>query len=239
MLAPVYFSKGAFMDIHLNYTEKGSGEPLVLLHGNGESSEYFVHQIEYFSKRRRVIAVDTRGHGKSPRGDAPFTIAQFAEDLLAFLDEHNIEKTDILGFSDGANIALIFALKHPERVSRLILNGGNLSPDGVKRSIQIPIETGYKIASKFADKSPDAKKNAELLGLMVNEPNISSDELSAVTAKTLVIAGTRDMIKEEHTKLIGGSIPNSRTVIVKGDHFIANKNPEEFNRAVEKFLDEK
>lgn len=239
MLASVYFSKGAFMDIHLNYTEKGSGEPLVLLHGNGESSEYFVHQIEYFSKRRRVIAVDTRGHGKSPRGDAPFTIAQFAEDLLAFLDEHNIKKTDILGFSDGANIALTFALKYPERVSRLILNGGNLSPDGVKRSVQIPIEIGYKIASKFADKSPDAKKNAELLGLMVNEPNISPDELSAVTAKTLVIAGTRDMIKSGHTKLIGDSIPNSRTVIVKGDHFIANKNPEDFNRAVEKFLDEK
>lgn len=227
------------MDIHLNYTEKGSGEPLVLLHGNGENAGYFVHQIEYFSKRRRVIAVETRGHGKSPRGDAPFTIAQFAEDLLVFLDEHNIEKPDILGFSDGANIALTFALRYLERVSRLILNGGNLSPDGIKRSIQIPIEIGYKIASKFADKSPDAKKNAELLGLMVNEPDISPDELYAITAKTLVIAGTRDMIKNGHTKLIGDSIPNSQTVIVKGDHFIANKNPEEFNRAVEKFLDEK
>ncbi|MDE6596490.1 MAG: alpha/beta hydrolase [Oscillospiraceae bacterium] len=226
-------------DIHLYYTEKGEGEPLVLLHGNGENGDYFVHQLEYFSKRRRVIAVDTRGHGKSPRGDRPFTIAQFAEDLLNFLNEHCFEKPDILGFSDGANIALTFALKYPERVSRLILNGGNLSPDGVKRRIQIPIEVGYKIASKFAEKSPEAKKNAELLGLMVNEPNISPDELSAVTAKTLVIAGTCDMIKDSHTELIGKSIPNSRTVRIWGDHFIANKNPEEFNRAVEEFLDEK
>ena len=233
------FFRGIFMDIHLSYTENGGGEPLVLLHGNGENGDYFVHQLEYFSKRRRVIAVDTRGHGKSPRGDKPFTIVQFAEDLLNFLDEHNIEKPDILGFSDGANIALTFALKHPERVSRLILNGGNLSPDGVKRRIQIPIEIGYKIASKFTEKSPEAKKNAELLGLMVNEPNISPDELSAVTAKTLVIAGTRDMIKDSHTELIGKSIPNSRTVKLKGDHFIANKNPDEFNRAVEEFLNEK
>ena len=226
------------MDIHLNYTEKGEGDPLVLLHGNGENTEYFVHQIEHFSKRRRVIAVDTRGHGKSPRGDKPFTIAQFAEDLLKFFDEHNIEKSDILGFSDGANIAMKFVLKYPERVSRLILNGGNLFPGGVKRSTQIPIEIGYKIASKFADKSPEAKKNAELLGLMVKEPNISPDELSAVAAKTLGIGGTRYMIKDWHTELIGKSIPNSRTVRIKGNHFIANKNPEEFNRAVDIFLNE-
>ncbi len=226
------------MDIHLAYTEKGKGDILILLHGNSDSGEYFVHQLEFFSKRRRVIAVDTRGHGKSPRGDAPFTIAQFADDLLCFMDEHSIEKSDILGFSDGANIAMKFAIKYPQRVSKLILNGGNLFPDGVKRTTQLLIEIGYKIASRFAAKSSDAKKNAEMLGLMVNEPNISADELSAITAKTLVIAGTNDMIKDEHTRLIGSSIPNSQTVIIKGNHFIANKNPEEFNRAVEDFLDE-
>ncbi len=227
------------MDIHLNYTEKGEGDPLVLLHGNGGVSGYFVHQTEHFSKSRRVIAVDTRGHGKSPRGDAPFTIAQFAEDLKDFLDGEKIEKPDILGFSDGANIALTFALKYPERVSRLILNGGNLFPAGVKRSIQIPIEIGYNIASKFADKSPAAKKNAELLGLMKNEPDIDPKSLSSLKIKTLVIVGTRDMIRDSHTELIGKSIPNSRTVRLRGNHFIANKNPEEFNRAVEKFLEEK
>ncbi len=141
------------MDIHLAYTEKGKGDILILLHGNGENGEYFVHQLEFFSKRRRVIAVDTRGHGKSPRGGAPFTIAQFADDLLCFMDEHSIEKPDILGFSDGANIAMEFAIKYPQRVSKLILNGGNLFPDGVKRTTQIPIEIGYKIASRFAAKS--------------------------------------------------------------------------------------
>ena len=75
------------MDIKLHYMECGTGAPLILLHGNGEDGSYFVHQIEYFSKNRRVIAVDTRGHGQSPRGDAPFTIRQFAEDLRAFMDE--------------------------------------------------------------------------------------------------------------------------------------------------------
>ena len=100
------------MDIQLNYIEKGSGEPLILLHGNGEDSTYFVHQIESFSKEYRVLALDTRGHGKTPRGTAPFTIRQFAEDLCAFMDQHEIPKAHILGFSDGGNIALTFALRY-------------------------------------------------------------------------------------------------------------------------------
>lgn len=75
------------MKIKLHYEEKGTGQPVVLLHGNGEDSSYFKNQIEYFSKKYRVIAVDTRGHGKSERGTAPFTLRQFARDLKSFLDE--------------------------------------------------------------------------------------------------------------------------------------------------------
>ena len=99
----------------LNYIEKGCGRPLILLHGNGNSSRYFKKQIRYFSAKFRVIAVDTRGHGKSPRGEGPFTMERFADDLKIFMEEMGIEKADILGFSDGANIALIFALRWPER----------------------------------------------------------------------------------------------------------------------------
>ena len=78
------------LDISLYYQEKGQGIPFVLLHGNGESGEYFKKQIEYFSNQYRMIAVDTRGHGKSPRGTAPFTMDQFAEDLNAFLEEKTL-----------------------------------------------------------------------------------------------------------------------------------------------------
>lgn len=76
------------MDIALFYQEKGSGEPLILLHGNGESGAYFTHQMDYFQRKYRVIAPDTRGHGKSPRGNALFTIAQFACDLYNFMAAH-------------------------------------------------------------------------------------------------------------------------------------------------------
>ena len=224
------------MDIEHYYIEKGQGEPLILLHGNGENCDYFAGQIDEFAQYYHVYALDTRGHGKTPRGDTPFTIRQFADDLLAFMDAHSIDKAHVLGFSDGGNIAMIFAMKYPERVLRLILDGANLDAKGVKPSIQIPIEIGYRFAKMFAKKSAEAQKHAELLGLMVNDPNVRPEELSAITAKTLVIAGNKDMIKESQTRLIASNIRDSQLVILKGDHFIANKCPEAFNRAVLAFL---
>ena len=224
------------MDISLHYIKKGSGPPLLLLHGNGECGGYFIHQMDEFAQYFTVYAVDTRGHGQSPRGAAPFTISQFADDLLGFMDEQGIEQADILGFSDGGNIALTFALRHPERVGRLVLNGANLDPSGVKPSVQIPIVLGYKLASLF--KNPKARANAELLGLMVNEPHIDPKALAALTMPARVIGGSRDMIRASHSRLIADSLPNGRLVTIEGDHFIANKQPEPFNRAVLRFLKE-
>ncbi|MBD5162576.1 MAG: alpha/beta hydrolase [Oscillibacter sp.] len=223
-------------DISLCYTMQGAGPPLLLLHGNGEDGSYFVHQTDYFSRRYTVYAIDTRGHGKTPRGTAPFTIAQFAEDLLDFVNEHDMAQVRLLGFSDGANIALSFALANPERVRRLVLNGANLDPSGVKPGVQIPIILGYRLASLFAKRDPKAKRNAELLGLMVDHPHIDPAALGDLHVPTLVIAGTRDMIKDSHTMLIANSLPNSRLEVIAGDHFIAAKNPDAFNEAVAGFL---
>lgn len=224
------------MDIDLFYREKGQGFPLLLLHGNGEDGTYFSHQMDYFSKSYRVIALDTRGHGQSPRGTAAFSIGQFAEDLFDWMNAQEIEKAIVLGFSDGANIATRFALRHPDRVSRLILNGGNLNAKGVKPSVQLPITLGYHLARFFAKWSPNAQKKRELLGLMVNDPNILPRELAGLTMPTLVIAGTRDMIREDHTKLIAASIPRGQPRLIPGTHFIANQEHAAFNAAVEDFL---
>ena len=222
------------MDITHFYLENGAGEPLILLHGNGESSACFSAQIRAFAPHYHVFAPDTRGHGKTPRGEAPFTIRQFADDLCGFMDAHGIEKAHLLGFSDGGNVAMIFAMRYPDRVDRLILNGANLSPAGIKRRVQIPIEIGYAIARR--GKSEKARRNAEMLGLMVNDPNVAPAELAAIRAKTLVIAGTRDMVKEAETRLIGASIPRATLVFLRGGHFIAYKRPGAFNRIVLDFL---
>ncbi len=219
------------MDIKLNYEEKGNGDVLILLHGNGEDHKNFVAQIEYFYKQYRVIAIDTRGHGASPRGFKPFTISQFADDLYDFMCEKGIKRANILGFSDGGNIALIFALRHPEMVDRLILNGANLFNAGCKKAVNRWIENEYHLALERGD-----NQIASLMALMIFEPNLKAEELKALKMPVLVIAGTNDMILKNHTKLIAHSISNSTLVFIEGDHFIAYKNPVAFNAVVEKFL---
>ena len=239
----------------LYYEETGNGEPMVLLHGNGEDSSYCKNQVEYFSKNYRVIAVDTRGHGKSERGTAPFTLKQFAGDLKKFLDRMQLRDIILLGFSDGGNIALIFTILYPGYVKKLILNGANLNPSGMKMGIRKSIAVSYlktmwrvkrgtcreKRGKLTADQKyllERARRKKELLELMIKEPHISGAYLKQLNVPTLVIAGTRDMIKTGHTKKIHSLIPASRLCLVEGTHFIASENSLEFNQAVERFLNQ-
>ena len=215
----------------------GEGAPLVLLHGNGEDHTYFKKQMPVFERYFRVIAVDTRGHGRSTRGTAPFTFEQFADDLEAVLTHLEIDRAHILGFSDGANLALLFAQKYLGRVLSLILNGANLNPKGVKLSTQIPIVIGYYLTRFFSFFSRKAKNKSEILGLMVNQPNILPASLEHVHVPALVIVGQNDMILPGHTQLIADSLPNSQLVVVpEADHFVARRMPGPFNSAVLRFL---
>ena len=162
------------MDIDLYYREAGEGEPLILLHGNGGDGAYFQEQIGPLSEHFRVIAIDTRGYGGSPRGSRPFTLAQFARDLEDFLEEEEIEKAHVLGFSDGGNIALLFALNSCARIDRLILNGANLFWDGLKPEVREEIEDTYDdAASELADLE---QEEAEL-----NEARGADPEAGSIT----------------------------------------------------------
>lgn len=223
------------------YSEYFPADPqaptLILLHGNGEDHTYFVKQIPAFSPHFRLVLMDTRGQGQSTGGDGELNFSVFAADLLALMDHLQIAKAHLLGFSDGGNLALTFALAHPERVQSLILNGANLNPGGVKLSTQLPIVLGYGCCRLLSPFSHKARQNGAVLGLMVNHPHIPPQALAALTMPALVIVGERDMIRDRHSQLIARSLPNAQFVrIPGGDHFCAAKCPEVFNHAVLSFL---
>ena len=220
------------MEISLYWEERGNGTPLVLLHGNGEDGTYFARQMEEFSRDFRVLAVDTRGHGRSPRGTAPFTLDQFAEDLKDFLDGRGIARAAILGFSDGGNIALLFALRYPSCVEKLIVNGANLYPSGMKTGVWLATELEYEFLRLLSVFSPGAAKKRDLFRLMAREPHIRWESLQKIAVPALVIAGTDDMIKESHTRRMAAALPRGELALIEGSHFVARENSQEFNRAV-------
>ena len=222
-------------DIQLYSEICGSGEPLVLLHGNGEDRTYFHGQIPYLAKRFTVYAVDTRGHGRSPLGEKPFTLSQFADDLKDFLAEHGIRKAHVLGFSDGANTAMLFALRYPERLFSLVLNSGNLDPDGLVPALIEELNARYAIVQNA--QTAQQRREAALLKLMLLEPQIKPEELAAIRVPTLVIAGDHDLIPEAHTRLIAKSIPNASLVFLPGTHAVAEESPDAFNAALGAFYE--
>ncbi len=224
--------------MNLYTKESGTGQPMVLLHGNGEDSSYFANQISFFESAYHVIAVDTRGHGRSPRGQGKFTLERFAEDLKEFLDRRRLKNIVLLGFSDGGNIALIFALKYPGYVDRLILNGANLNPFGMKFSVlaSVALEYAY-VTGKLMIHKQETMRQKELLSLMLFEPWLRPKLLGRLKMPVLVVAGNDDMIRESHTRGIARQIPGAKLRILEGNHFIASEKPEEFNRCVASFLE--
>ena len=203
------------MDIRMNYSEKGSGRPLILIHGNGGSLKYFKKQIDCFSNEYRVIAVE-----------------QFAEDLKSFMDEKNIAKANLLGFSDGGNIGLAFALKHQEMIDRMVICGANIFPEGLKKSALAPRAAAYKLHRRISKNG----KRTELLDLIINQPRINPTDLKKITVPVLVVAGTKDMIRADHTRLIYENLPHSKLLFIEGGHLLPNMRPRQFNDAVLRFF---
>jgi pimeloyl-ACP methyl ester carboxylesterase len=208
----------------------------VLLHGNGESHEIFSGQIEAFARHFRVIAVDTRGHGNSPRGTGPFTLRRFAEDLRALFDKLGIHKADILGFSDGGNTALLFALGWPERVGKLILVGANFNPFGLKPGSLLEVTLGWLWEAVRSPFSKKARQRREMMALMLFQPRLRRVQLRRILAETLVIAGSRDVISPRHTQRLAQALPRAQIQILEGSHFVLQENPQAFNGAVLAFL---
>lgn len=223
--------------MRIHYEVFGQGQPLLLLHGNGEDLHYFDRQIEALSEEYLLIAPDMRGHGKSGLGEERLDFSLFAADVCAVLDELGVERTHVLGFSDGGNTAMHLALQYPERVGSLILNGANCFPGGVKPGVQLPVLLGYSLCSLAAFFDRRARKRREILGLMVRHPHLAFEELARIHSPCLVITGEKDMIKPSHSRAIAASIPGAEEIVLPGaDHFCAARRSGDFNAAVLGFL---
>ncbi|MDR3307651.1 MAG: alpha/beta hydrolase [Coriobacteriales bacterium] len=210
---------------------------LILLHGNSEDMHIFDGHFDRLLPYYTVLTVDTRGQGKSARGTRPLSYELFAQDLFTLANKLQIGKFLVLGFSDGANTALEFALTHQGRIAAMILVGGNLSPDGISNNVRRGLQV-QAAAIGFTGIVAKARRfDRELMGLMLAHPHIDPKQLAGIKTPTLVISGGHDTIKDEHSRLIASSLGNARHAVIEdAGHFVMKDAPEEFDRIVYDFL---
>ena len=226
--------------IRLHYELYGKGAPLVMMHGNGGDISALRFQIDFFRAQHWVIAVDSRGHGRSEMGPGTLTYVQMADDVAALLAALHAPPADLLGWSDGGIVTLLVALRHPAQVHRIVLSGANLTPEGLKPDDLAGMKSDLADAQKklaSGDTSQNWSATCQYLQLMITQPHISAGDLAAIQAPALVLAGEHDMIPEAHTRLIAAGLPHARLHIFPGaGHGALMEVPDAFNAAVDAFL---
>jgi pimeloyl-ACP methyl ester carboxylesterase len=191
-------------DVTLFYEKTGSGDPLILLHGNGGDHQTFSHAIEDLSRVYTVYAVDSRNHGQSTM-TSEFHYETMALDIEQMIEKLKLNNVTMVGFSDGGILCLITASKQPNWLKKIIVMGANLYPSGVKPSVNNEAIRDYE------------QSGNPYLKMMLEEPMITNKMLHRINVPTVVTAGSDDMIMKGHTKKIANHIKGSELIILDGE----------------------
>lgn len=220
------------------YETYGSGQPLLIIHGNGGSINNFLYQIPYFEKKYKVILADNRAQGKSPDPGDSLSYEMMADDLNALLDSLHIDSCYVIGWSDGGINGLLLAIHHPGKVKKLAITGANLTPDTTAVDPFVyhwAMNMNQGLAK--IKQTPEVRNQRKLGHLLSYEPHISLQQLHTIKCPTLVMGGDHDVILPQHTLLIAENIPKSYLWIVPDSgHSIPIEYKDEFNKTVDTFF---
>ena len=225
--------------VKLYYEVYGTGEPLLLVHGNGGSIAEFAAQIDHFRKRYKVIAMDSRDQGKSGDSLDRITYEKMTDDLAALLDHLHTGPVYVLGWSDGGIEALLLGIRHPAQVKKIAAMAANLDPGeaAIYPEVFAMVKTMLGSMPAAARETPQGKRELKVAQRMFDEPHIEPAALEAITAPTLVLASDHDLIRDEHTLEIYHHIPNSQLCIFpNATHMVPYDDPALFNATVERFF---
>jgi len=232
--------------IQMYYAVYGKGDPVLLIHGGLGHADIWASQVATLSKTHKVIVADSRGHGRSTRTEEPYGYDLMASDYLALLDHLKIDKTALVGWSDGGIIGIDIALHHPERLTKVFAQAANVTTDGVdpgvltNKTFAAYIDRSGRDYRKLS-KTPDQYDAfvAQISKMWETQPNWSKEELARITTPIAVVAGDHDeAIKREHTDYMASVIPGAKEIILPdASHFAMLQAPDEYSRAVLDYID--
>lgn len=189
--------------VTLNYEVVGSGHPMLLVHGNTMDHKCFYPGVELLKQHYTCYLVDSRGHGESSKVEE-YHYDDMADDYIAFCEKLGLKDIYYYGLSDGGILGVLISAKS-DVISKMVISGTNTRYDMATKSTQLLIKV---LTFLTHDKR---------MKMMLTEPNITKEQLQSVKAKTMVCAGSRDMIQERDTRFIAENIPNAVLNIMEGE----------------------
>ena len=231
--------------ISIHYAVYGQGSPVVLLHGGLANADYWGNQIRALEPHHTVIVLDSRGHGRSSRDLRPYGYDLMADDVVALMDVLKVPKADIVGWSDGAILALDLAMRYPGRVGKIFAFAANTVTSGVKDDVEKnPTFAAFirRAGREYEAYSATPKEYdafvQQISKMWASQPNWTDAQLKAIAVPVLVVDGDHDeAIKREHTEYIASTIPHAGLLILpNASHFAFLQDPEFFNYAILHFL---
>ncbi len=234
--------------LHTYYEVHGEGDPLVLLHGGFCPLETLDGLTPTLAQSYRVIAPERRGHGRTADVEGPITYDNMAADTIAFLDAVSVSGAHLVGWSDGAIVALLVARERPALAGKLVLIGQPVNFDGVPAEMLSMLSSFSKemlppmLEPLYAATSPDGPEHFDVVAeklftLYKVEPNMELAELERISAPTLVMVGDSDFCSVEHAEAMRRAMPNAQLAVAPGaTHGLPMEKPELVSRLVLEFL---
>ena len=235
--------------VKLFYEIRGKGQPVVLLHGGTATIQYsFSRQIDLLAKNHQVIAIEQMGHGHSPdiEGRA-FSYEDMTEDTAALLTKLGIKDADVVGWSDGGQIALRLAAFHPELVRRVVASGVGFGTPAAAREAaenQTDVRWPREFRDGYVSTSPDGMAHWPVVWrkacMMWARPTwgFTEEDLHKIKAKALIVAGENDVVSADVTRRVAKAIPGAQVRILRGtDHWTFQKRADLMNPLLLEFLD--
>jgi pimeloyl-ACP methyl ester carboxylesterase len=239
----------------LFYEVRGSGKPVLVLHGGGSTAdESFAPLFKDLKTRFQFIAPEQVGHGHTPDVEGPFSYVSMADDTAELLKSLKLGKVDVIGWSDGGIIALILGNRYPDLVNRLIVSGANYSPEGLPEKDLRELEEaapekllGDKDHETYRAESPDGDSHFDavcekLRQLWLHHPSpdeLSVEDLHQIQSRVLVMSGDHDAVRLSHTLQIYKTLPNAELLVLPATgHDTFNEKPEYVEQEIVRFLTE-
>lgn len=241
MPAPKASGMADVNDIKMYYAEYGEGDPILFIHGGLGNADVWGYQIADFAKDHLVIVADSRGHGRSTRSQQPFGYDLMTSDYVALLDYLKIGKVTLVGWSDGGIIGIDMAMKHPEKLTRVIAQAANVTTDGVKADVMSnkTFSEYINVAGEYYKKLSPTPNEYEAFVNQISEmwatqPAWTEADLGKITMPvTLAIGDHDEAVKLDHTETMAKEIPGAKLVILKdASHFAMLQDPEGYDAMI-------